>query len=63
MEGRAMRHFVLASMLVVGLAFTACGGAPKPPMVPDDSTLGGGDGGADMPTASPPAPIAPPAAK
>ncbi len=57
-----MRHFVLASMLWVGLAFTACGGAPKPPMVPDDSTLGG-DGGTDTPAATAPAPVTPPAAK
>jgi len=55
-----MRHFVLASMLVVGFAFSACGGAPKPPMVPDDSTLTGGDGGTDTPT---PATLLPPTAK
>jgi hypothetical protein len=51
-----MRHLVFASMLAVGFAFAACGGAAKPPMVPDDSTLGA-DGGADLTaTPAPPAP-------
>ncbi len=55
-----MRQLVLASMLIVGFAFTACGGPAKPPMVPDDSTAGG-DGGSDTPASTPP--LAPPAAK
>ncbi len=42
--------------LVVGLLVAACGGASKPPMVPDapDPAIGA-DGGADTPTAPAPA--------
>ncbi len=58
-----MKHFVLASLVVAGFAFSACGGAPKPPMVPDDSTLTGGDGGTDTPAPAAPAPLTPPAVK
>jgi hypothetical protein len=56
-----MRRLVLASMLAIGFAFTACGGPPKPPMVPDDSSLG--DGGSDTPTTTAPAPVSPPKVK
>jgi hypothetical protein len=43
-------------MLAVVFAFAACGGAAKPPMVPDDLTPTASDGGADVPAAVAPAP-------
>ncbi len=52
-----MTKLVLASMLAIALAFTACGGPAKPPMVPDDSTLG--DGGMETTVGTPPAPLVP----
>jgi hypothetical protein len=49
-----MRHFVWASLVVVGVFAAACGGGNRPPMVPDAPDPALGDGG-DAP-AQPPAP-------
>ena len=47
---------VLAIGGVVGALLVACGGPPKPPMVPDDNSDGGT---VDTPSVTPPAPSIP----
>ena len=61
LKREAMRHFGWAvAFVVAGAVAAACGGARKPPMVPDAPDPALADGGADTPAA--PA-TAPPAAK
>ena len=53
-EAETMRILAMVATVLLSWGVTACGGASKPPMQPDNDPASAGDGGAEPSAPAPP---------